>query len=108
MSRGDARAGGDVGPDRGSAPRHGTLSLAETTHPGQLDGHQMRVDGDGTNRMQCGAQIRQGFDDRGPPKTERALQHGGSLILDLHTDDAACEDPLAGSLALVLRALGPD
>ena len=56
-----------LGPTQRSAHRK-----AETMHLGQLDGRQMRVDGDGTNRVQCGAQIRQGFADRGPLKTELA------------------------------------
>lgn len=68
---------------------------------GQLDGRQMRVDGDGTNRVQCGAQIRQRFADRGPLKTELAPQHGGTLIQNLNADDTAREDRLPGSLALV-------
>ena len=81
---------------------------AETVHLGQLDGRQMRVDGDGTNRVQCGAQIRQSFADRGLCKAELAAQHGGTLMQNLNADDTAREDRLPGSLTLVPRVLGLD
>ena len=80
----------------------------ETAHPGQFVGRQMRVDGDGTNRGRRGAQIRQGFADRGPLKTELAPQHGGTLFQNVNADDTACEDRLPSSLAFVSRALGLD
>lgn len=77
------------------------IANAETMHLDQLDGRQMRVDGDGTNRVQCGAQIRQSFADRGLFKTELPPQHGGTLIQNLNADDTACEGRLPGDLALV-------
>jgi len=58
--------------------------------------------------LQSGAQIPQGFADRGLLKTELAPQHGGTLIQNLNADDTAREDRLPGSLALVPRALGSD